>query len=798
MSVLKSSLVATFHDRISGPARGAAGALGRLHRAGNRLGGVHQRLQAPVLGTTRNLVGLAAAYLGVREGIGGTLGGAMRFETAMADVAKKTTLTNLQLEQTEKTIGRLSNMKGGQARTEIAKLYAQAGQFGIANDELDRFVRLGSRASIAFDMTATDTANSLSKLKNALGLTMPGLEGLSDAINYSADTAGTSEKQLIDFLLRTAASARTYGISGQEMAAFGATLNEIGIESAKAGTGMNAMIAKLAGLSKNKKAIAALDRFGGKGYSAALQKKFYDRPVDAMREFFQIVQKMDAQTRSGLLIDFFGLEYQDDAAAIANNIDTIVGRLETLKDSSRFAGSVDRTFEIFANTSEEKLKRLQRITANYGAWMGSKVLPPIVSVAEKISDTLTTLDERVTVFDKIQTRMKGFMAGLGVPADGSVLSGMSTLWDTVFSRTDTLIADTDKMAGAFEQFRLMGDNLRSFADDIGEATGRLETFLGLDHGSLGTALGDLAGTGLSLGAAAVGVALFARPLKGLGKAALVLSGIKPAWSLLRFLKRLGALGGSAAGIAALARATGRLGTSAKSLPTKNPHGFGTVTKGSGQHGRIPQTRLNQMDQGLKQPPKTPPFPPLWGGFFSLWNAYSLIDSIPSGPKQLETFFGQSRARGSAWNTWLEDRFGSPMSWRERLFPPALGPLQGPPTRPDSSQQDKDRQEADERFDPMKGFNVLEGLEKRLGANGEREVSILGTPSVTLAADASVMTRPSGVQEVRVTNPSPPQITVHASIVVNEAQSAGEIAAALGAEIRSEMAGIQADTGWAGA
>lgn len=799
MAVLKSSLVAQMHDRVSAPARGIMGTLGRLRRAGNGFARSQASMSAPLLTTARNLAAMGAAYFGIRQGLSSTLGGAMKLETAMADVAKKTTLTTHQLEETRKRIIALSNMKGGMASVEIAKLYAQAGQFGIANNELDRFVKLGSKAAIAFDMTAENTANNLSQLKNALGLSMGGLADLADAINYTADTAGTSEKNLIDFLLRTAASAKTYGITGQQMAAFGATLNEIGIESAKAGTGINAMIAKLAGLTRNKKAVAALDAFGGKGYSAKLQKQFFERPVDAMREFFKVVQKMDVQKRSGLLIDFFGLEYQDDAAAIANNIDKIVGRLETLKDTSKFAGSVDKTFEIFANTSEEKLKRLRRIFANAGSWLGAHLLPPIVAFGDKLSDTLTTLDQRVTVFDKVSASLKGFMTGLGFSADQGLGAAFGQMWDTIFGRVDQLAADTEKMGAAFEQFRQMGADVREFVQSLSDLVSGVDQFLGLDHGTAAGVVADMATWGGLLGASAIGVGLLVGPIRALAKAALVLTGIKPAWGLLRFLSRLVRLGGKAGSVASLATAAGALGRSTKGLSDTNPHGFGTVDKKSGLNGRISQKKIGEMSKRM-HPASSPKVrgPNLfgWGGLLSLWNAFELVNAIPDNEKDLQAFFKGNAERAAGMNSWLEKRLGTPRSWLG-MDKSRLGPVQGPPTRADWKALQGDGTDAANRFNPMKGFNVLGGLERRLGANGKSEVSVVGTPPVTLAGEPAVTARPSGVQDVRVTNSRPPDIHVTATVTVNEASDGAKVAHEFSNSLRDALSGVQADLGYTG-
>ncbi|MCF1502895.1 phage tail tape measure protein [Afifella sp. H1R] len=566
MATLTSRLILSLTDRVRGPARGIRGALRGLRHEAGLFSATQRATATPLFGGIRSMVALGGAYLGVTQGISGTVGAAMDFQEAMADLAKKSTLTEAQLKMTEKRITSLSNTMP-LAKTEIAGLIAQAAQFGIATQDLERFALLGAKSAIAFDMQASTTAEALSKLKNAFGLTMDELSGVADAINFTADSAGTSEQNVIDFLLRTAAAAKTYGISAQAMSAFGATLNEIGIESAKAGTGMNAMLAKLAGLTKNKKAKKALDQYAGVGYSAKLQDKFYNRPIDALQEFFGVIKKMPTKTRSGFLIDFFGLEYQDDASAIANNIDKINQRLNQLLDTSSYAGSVDKTFEIFANTTRNKLKVLQNNVSNIASMFGAKLLPPIAEFSDKLVGTLSTLDRRVTVFDKIKTAAQGFLTGLGLEG-GSLGEQFNRLWDGVFGRIDTFSADVDTMAAGFERFRKMGADLRSFGSAIADTIGSIESFLHLEPGTIGDTLGTLAGYGFQLALASVGFSLAAGAITKLAKAVLFLSGASTVFGLgkglLRILRaaRGGAAAGAAGGAAVRAGAAGAAGTAA--------------------------------------------------------------------------------------------------------------------------------------------------------------------------------------------------------------------------------------------
>ncbi|MCF3932964.1 phage tail tape measure protein, partial [Acuticoccus sp. M5D2P5] len=255
----------------------------------------------------------------------------------------------------------------------------------------------------------------LSQVKNAYQLNMDGLTKLADAINYVADSAGASEKDLIDILLRSGATAKTFGLGAQDVLAFGASLREVGIESAIVGTSMKAILTKMSGLASNKKAVKALDAIAGKGYSRKLQQKFYEAPVEALTTFFELTKSLGAEQRSGLLTDFLGLEYGDDGAAIAENVDKIIGRLKALANESNYVGSVDRAFALTSADADAALKRLWNNISRISTGFGSTLLPAIADFANAASDRLGGIGRaNDTVVTRIGAAWRGLAEGLGL------------------------------------------------------------------------------------------------------------------------------------------------------------------------------------------------------------------------------------------------------------------------------------------------------------------------------------------------------------------------------------------------
>lgn len=86
MATLQSRIVLSLNDRVTGP-------LGRLSARLQRFQAQNRQMAAGLLpgGNIRALIGAAAGYAAVTRGMSGTVGAAISFQSAMADVRKSST-----------------------------------------------------------------------------------------------------------------------------------------------------------------------------------------------------------------------------------------------------------------------------------------------------------------------------------------------------------------------------------------------------------------------------------------------------------------------------------------------------------------------------------------------------------------------------------------------------------------------------------------------------------------------------------------------------------------------------------
>lgn len=593
MAALDVSLILRLVDRASGPAKGImnrifgetkGGPAGAINAAGLAARGSNAAFMA--LNRQVALFGAGAAgYIGFKS----MIGGAVEFEAAMADVSKKVDMAPDEFNRLTKSIQQLARTTP-LAQTEIAKLVANAGTFGIANKDLTRFAMLGSKASVAFDMSADQVSTSLANIKAALKLNMGQLEQYADAINYVADTSASSEEQLIDFVLRTGSGAMSAGVDPKHLLSIGSAMIEVGISSQRAGTSVNAMLTKMSALSDKKGAGKILDKLGGKGYSKKLQREFFENPTKALTKLLKLTAQMSRPDRAGFMKDLFGLETQDEVNALAGNVDRMVGTMEKLGDSSRYIGSVQKTFDGFAKTTESQWKQFTNNVEMAGSAIGASLLPPINGALQYLNNFFATGEGRLDVFERMSEAANGFFTGLGYT--GGTAEALEKIGAALAPIRDFLFGvqgDANFGVGGmkiFEQWKLFGEQM---------AASPISTiFTSLGNADLASVGGGLVSVSAGMGLLSIAASMALSPLnliweamKGIVKTAYTLSGLRTAKWLLDLAGGLG--GGGSDGKPKPKGGGGKPGSKPGAKPMKGARGllgaiFSAAAVGAGLYG----------------------------------------------------------------------------------------------------------------------------------------------------------------------------------------------------------------------
>ena len=188
---------------------------------------------------------------------------AMDFDSAFADVRKVVgNIDSSGLEEMRSTILQMST-EMPIAATELAKIFAAAGQAGIPAQEIKQFATDVGKISVAFDMTAEEAGTAMAKLRTSLGLSQPEVMSLADSMNHLSDNTASTAKQITEFVLRTGTAGKAAGLTAEQTAAFGAAMISAGAETEVAATSFNNMIKALSrGESMTERQMSALKRLG--------------------------------------------------------------------------------------------------------------------------------------------------------------------------------------------------------------------------------------------------------------------------------------------------------------------------------------------------------------------------------------------------------------------------------------------------------------------------------------------------------------------------------------------------------
>lgn len=298
---------------------------------------------------------------------------AIDFESAMADVKKVTNFDAPGFEKFSGDILRLST-RLPMAADGLAAIAAAAGQSGIAQEELLTFTEDAAKMGVAFDISAAEAGSAMTGLRNNFKLTQDGIRLLGDSMNALANSMDAKASAIVNFANRAGGTAKTYGMTGQEVAALGAAFLDAKVGVEEASTATNTMLVNLGTASKLPKAAQA--GFASLGLSAsAVEKAFKKDAQAALLSFLETVKK--SKDPMSALTDIFGKEHAPKIVRLMNNLEHYQDALKTVSAEEKYAGSMNDEYAVRAQTTANNIQLLKNTFNRLGITIGSVLLPPL-------------------------------------------------------------------------------------------------------------------------------------------------------------------------------------------------------------------------------------------------------------------------------------------------------------------------------------------------------------------------------------------------------------------------------------
>ncbi len=759
--VQQSTLRMTLLDEVTARAKVINGALR----------GVQQQARgfiAPFRGLAGQVLAIGGAYVGFNETVVESFQKAREAQAAMTEIGIKADLSATQLQQMNQRLVAIApnvNQFATDLRGGVDTMLAM----GVSADQAMGAISPIGKAATATAASITDLSSASTSAMQNLGVMPTEIGKMLDGMT-SAGNAGAFElRDMAQYFPQLTASAQTLGLHGTKGVFDMAAALQIARRGAgDASTAAN-NLSDFMGKIVTPQTIKNFKKFGV-DVTKELQKA-NKNGVSPIEHFIKLIDKKTEGGKPELLTQLFG-----DKQTLDFIRPMIAGMKDYLRirgDAENATGAVDDAFRRRMGDAEQKIKSFWVAMENLRTAAGANLLGPISRQAEELAGVLNTLDQRFTVFDRLKASAEGFWKGLGFGSD----TGAGSLKEFIFGVKDASKA-ADEYGRAFGQFYQYGQDLRSLTSAINESP--VLKFL----------------TELGATAAAMGISKWFKLFAVASAIKAIVDAAKGANSIGEFIEKLKGLSalewaGIGAGLLMIAARAKNLLKLFESLRKAAPKVPATVPKaveavGSAMPGR---PRIPGGRPGTKGP----------------WGTVPGESALPAGTRVTATgvqglgvprlpgsaapasVFSRLRAGGSnflkggvvtsllqmagegAIRELFERSTGKPFVEPPDYVGRGIGWLGDFATTRKGSEPDRNV------------YSPFANLRDQRAAGEERPVRID-------ASSIAEMTRPAGVQDVRVTNQQPPNINIHAPITitgVSDPQAAADAAIAkLGAQIKA--------------
>ncbi|EPD5988280.1 phage tail tape measure protein, partial [Escherichia coli] len=365
----------------------------------------------------------------------------------------------------------------------IAEIVAAGGQAGIARDELMQFATDAVKMGVAFDTTAEESGQMMAQWRTAFNMTQDEVAGLADKINYLGNTGPANAKKISDIVTRIGPLGGVAGVASGEIAAMGATIAGMGVESEIAATGIkNFMLSLTAGNSATKSQKQALRflRINPKKLAADMQKD----ARGTMLSVLDAMAKVPKEKQAAVLNALFGKESLGAIAPLLTNLDLLRTNFRRVADSQQYGSSMQKEYASRAATTENQLLLLQNQLDAISSTLGETFLPEVNDGLEAVKPLL----EEVRTFvrenpELVKTIAKIGLALLTVGAAAGSLSRIMKVLGGVMNMTPAKGLIALLVGGAYliiDNWETVGPVIKKVwhvVDETAQAMGGWETVL---------------------------------------------------------------------------------------------------------------------------------------------------------------------------------------------------------------------------------------------------------------------------------------------------------------------------------
>lgn len=345
-------------------------------------------------------------------------------EKSMADVAKVVDGLKIdgkvtaEYKQFERQMTEMSNRLGMQF-ADLSDIIAGGAQGGIKKNELMQFGEHAVKTAIAWGMEAGQVGQAVAELRSTLKLSQNEVATLSDQINYLGNSSTNNAAHILEVVQRVGSVGAAAGVSGDLIAAMGASIS--GIDPSSVGTGLKNIIKSLTkGDSATKSQRKAWEALGTTAEEMASQ--MLKDPEKAITRYLEMLGKLPEEQRLAFASMISGDEALPVLAQMMNDPEKFARYAAEVKDGNKINGSVDEEYNSAVSTTAFRIDRAKVKMQNLAKDFGKQLLPFVSSIADAISGIV----DKVSAWAAANPELFGYLAK-GAAILVGILAGVTAL-----------------------------------------------------------------------------------------------------------------------------------------------------------------------------------------------------------------------------------------------------------------------------------------------------------------------------------------------------------------------------------
>lgn len=436
------------------------------------------------LSSALSSVGLVAALKQVADGLIACLEASIKFESAMTGVEKTTDLTDRELSQMSDALKDLSGTIP-MAASDLAKITENAGQLGIAKENLVSFTSVMADLGVATNLSGEQAAQSIAKIANITGMAQTDVDRFGSAVVALGNNFATTESDIVMMANRLASAGTLAKLTEPEILALATAMSSVGIEAEAGGTAMTQTLTAIekaaVGGGENLEEFARIAGMTADEFAV----KWKTAPIEAIQAFLIGLGNLESQGESATLVlddmGLSGIRQSNMLKSLGLAAGTVTSAVSLSNKAWTENTALTKEAQLRYSTTESRLQLLKNAFERVEMTVGDQLNPALNKLIDAGTGVLGWIDGFLKENDAIVPVVTAVTVALGVMVAGiaamtlastvgaKALIAFKAALDTATGGVTFIITAVVALAAALGTLALSFDDDITRAEELAEA-----------------------------------------------------------------------------------------------------------------------------------------------------------------------------------------------------------------------------------------------------------------------------------------------------------------------------------------